>query len=196
MTRARKKRALPGFRWRGLDRIKARPRSSALAGRLLGLGRGGVQDGRPGRRQASHSSLDLARDALSHAEGRSAGTRGIPASAKASARLAGALRAKAACSTNRGSPSPSRRPRQMGAQLLPVPGGVRTQILPVPSVRSPTPWWTFGGPPGLDRPSEPADPIRSAPRLMPMTAALAARKDRSRAGPVEALLTDLGCPAR
>jgi hypothetical protein len=84
----------------------------------------------------------------------------------------------------------------MGAQFLPVPWGVRTQILPVPSVRSPTPWWTFGRPPRLDRPSEPADPIRNALRLMPMTAALAARKDRSRAGPVEALLAGLSRPAR
>ena len=64
------------------------------------------------RKAARHPSTSLGM-ALSLLEGpgtRSAATRGTPASAKASAWLAGALRAKAACSTNRGSPSPSRRP--------------------------------------------------------------------------------------
>jgi hypothetical protein len=64
------------------------------------------------RKAARHPSTSLGM-ALSLVEGpgtRSTVTRETPASAKASAWLAGALRAKAACSTNRGSPSPSRRP--------------------------------------------------------------------------------------
>ncbi len=88
------------------------------------------------------------------------------------------------------------RTRQMGAQFLPVPEGVRTQILPAPSVRSPTPWWTFGRPPRLDGPSAPADPVRNTLRLMPMAAAFAARKDRSRAGQVGALVAGLWRHAR
>ena len=83
----------------------------------------------------------------------------------------------------------------MGAQLLPVPGAVRTQILPVPSVRSPTPWWTFGSPPRLDRPSEPAASVLNPLRLMPVAAALAARKDSRRAGQVGALVAGLLCAA-
>ncbi len=76
------------------------------------------------RHQAIHATADTtkAREAprhpstrlgmaLSLAEGpvtRRPGTRRTPASAKATARLAGALRAKAARSTNRGKPSPAR----------------------------------------------------------------------------------------
>jgi len=95
----------------------------------------------------------------------------------------------------RGTPQEIRRSRQMGAQFFPVPGGVRMQILPVPSVRSPTPWWKSGRPPRLDRPSEPADPICNTLRVMPMAAALAARKHSSRAGQVGALVAGLPCAA-
>jgi hypothetical protein len=79
---------------------------------------------------------------------------------------------------------------------LPIPGGVRTQILPVPLVRSPTPWWTFGSPPRLDRPSEPAAPVLNPLRLMPMAAAFAARKEIFREGHVGALVAGLPCAAR
>jgi len=61
----------------------------------------------------THHPSTLLGMALSIVEGpgtRIAATRETPASAEATAWLAEALRAKAACSTNRGSPSPSRRP--------------------------------------------------------------------------------------